>query len=249
MKKCLLVLLFLFPLEAGALDARPLAYSLLIPGLGEWSMGYKARAATHWAFEAGCWSGTVYWRNRGFDKRHDYEAYADDYWHTARWASAFLDQQPDWIDWMEASEWSEFAWDQTCEVAVTFDEEHPGYLESHFAPFGEDPQHYYENLGKYDWYRWGWDDYDCSDDHKDPVPGSHRWVYGNMRNESDVYFDRAHNFLIAMLIGRVVSVVDTYVILVCRDRGQSPEAIRDGWRLQSTMGPGGGLRLGLARSW
>ena len=249
MRRALVLLLLLAPLQAAALDARPLAYSLLLPGLGEWSMGYKGRALGHWALEAGCWTGTVYWRNRGFDKRHEYEDYADEHWHTARWASAWLEEQPDWLDWIDASEWDAMAWDQTCDVALDLDEGHPGYLQSHYAPWAEDPQHYYENLGKYDWYRWGWDDYDCSDDHKDPVPGSHRWTYGKMRNESDLYFDRAHGFLTVLLLGRVVSLVDTYIILVREERGQSPEQIRDGWRLQSGMGQRGEIRMGLARSW
>ncbi|MBC8366395.1 hypothetical protein H8E52_03200 [bacterium] len=249
MKRLLtLLLLLLVALPIAAIDVKPLAYSLLMPGMGEYSLGYKTRAYAHWAVEAGGWYGVVHYRNVGFDRRYEYEAYADVHWSEGRWRSAWSE---DWLD-------HEDAWDELCASAVAFDESHityddnenpVHYLDTHFAPYDEDPQHYYENLGKYDWYRWGWDDYDCADDHLNPRPGDHRYIYGKMRNSSDDAFNTAHNILTAMLLARVVSLVDTYIILVRLDHGSSDQAIRDGWRMSYQIEDRGGFRLGMTRNW
>jgi len=242
----LCALLLLAP-PAAALDAKPLIYSLLLPGLGEWSLGYKGRAVGFWAVEAGCWAGNFYYRDRGFDLRHEYEAYADAHWHTARWASAFSEEQPGWLAWMPAAEYDANAWAATCPVAVDFDTTHAGYLQSHFAPYHEDPQHYYENLGKYDWYRWGWDDYDCAADDT-----AHRWVYVGIRNDSEKAFDTARLFANALVVSRVVSLVDTYLLLRRLERaGGDAAPLETAWRLDfAPTGRGaGGFRIALTRSW
>ncbi|MBM4116791.1 hypothetical protein FJ251_03480 [bacterium] len=234
---------------AAALETRPLLYSLLLPGLGEWSLGHRGRALTQFAVEAGCWAGNFYYRDRGFDLRHEYEAYAEAHWEEARWASAWnVAGQPDWMDWVSADEWAAFAWPDTLPSAMAFLRDgHEGYLESHFAPYQEDPQHYYENLGKYDWYRWGWDDYDTGRD-----DSAHRYVYLGMRRESNRAFDRAEAFIFAMVAARVVSLADTYILLRRLERAGDDQAAREeGWRLQ--FGPAGarpaGFRLVLTRSW
>ncbi len=228
------------------MDAKPLLYSLLVPGLGEWSLGYKGRALAHWTVEAGCWAGNFYYRDKGFAGRKDYEAYADSHWHTARWASAWNETIPDWLDWIPQSEWDEYGWDAVMPTAVEFDETHEGYLASHFAPYHEDPQHYYENLGKYDWYRWGWDDYSSGTDRSE-----HRYVYLRMRNDSDDDFNRAHNFVIAMVLARVVSLADTYLLLHRLESGVTEKEIRTSWRLDFAPKNAdlSGFRIGLRRSW
>ena len=217
MKRLLAILLLLsFALPLSAMDVKPLAYSLLMPGMGEYSLGYKTRAYAHWAVEAGGWYGVVHYRNVGFDRRYEYEAYADVHWSEGRWRSAWSE---DWLD-------HEDAWDELCASAVAFDESHitsdddgneVHYLDTHFAPYAEDPQHYYENLGNYD--------------------------------SSDDAFDTAHNILTAMLLARVVSLVDTYIILVRLDHGSSDQAIRDGWRMSYQIEDRGGFRLGMTRNW
>jgi len=251
----LLCLLLAAASQASALDAKPLAYSLLLPGMGEYSLGYKSRAYAHWLVEAGGWAGVVHYRNQGFEKRHQYEDYADAHWSEVRWRSAWdLDWDEHCVDCDDPGN----AWADTCTSAMQFDRTHISidgqgneihYLDTHFAPYSEDPQHYYENLGKYDWYRWGWDDYDCGDDHANPRPGDHRYIYGKMRNASDDDFNRAHNILTALLLARVVSLVDTYIILVRQDRGQSEAEIREGWRMDYSIEARGGFRLGMTRNW
>ena len=228
----LLALLMMVPGSAAALDTKPLLYSLLLPGLGEWSLGYKGRAVAHFAVEAGCWTGNYLYRQKGFELRDDYEAYADKHWHPATWASAFSEGQPEWMDWLDAAEWEEYAWDELQPTAVDFDTLHTSpngdqYLVSHYAPHHEDPQHYYENLGKYDWYRWGWDDYSSDTDRSD-----HRYVYLDMRNDSNAAFDTAHNLISLMVVARVVSLVDTFILIRKLDGGASRAEIDNAWRLE-----------------
>jgi len=255
MRRVLAFALLLLPAFASALDVRPMAYSLLIPGLGEYSMGFKTRAYAHWAIEAGGWYGVVHNRDLGFEKRHAYEDYANAHWSEIRWRSSW---DADWSEHCVDCDDPESAWDELCDSAVAFDQSHLSedeqgnvvhYLNSHFAPFSENAQHYYENMGKYDWYRWGWDDYDCADDHSYPRPGDHRYIYGKMRNSSDDSFNLAHNILSTLILARVASLVDTYIILARREHGSSDRAIRDGWRVGVTNMGRGGFRLGLTRNW
>lgn len=250
MKRRALALLLALVLAspAAAIEARPLLYSLLLPGLGEWSLGYRGRATLQFAVEAGCWAGNFYYRDQGFQKRHEYEAYAEAHWEEARWASAWTEEQPDWLYWVTAEEWEALGWaDGTKPTAVEFDATHAGYLESHFAPYHEDPQHYYENLGKYDWYRWGWDDYGTDSD-----DSAHRYVYLALRKDSNAAFDHAKAFIFALVAARVVSLVDTYILLRrLDDAGGDQAALAEGWHLQ--LGPElarpAGFRLALTRSW
>ena len=72
----LLPLMAGLPGQAAAMETRPLLYSLLLPGLGEWSLGYRGRAVTQFAIEAGSWAGNFYYRDKGFDLRHEYEVAA-----------------------------------------------------------------------------------------------------------------------------------------------------------------------------
>ena len=77
--------LLIFAAPAGALELKPLLYSLIFPGAGEWSLGYKKRALAQFAVEAGCWSANVYYREQAYDKRHAYETYADAHWTEHDW--------------------------------------------------------------------------------------------------------------------------------------------------------------------
>ena len=245
----LLVALLALAPSAAALEGRPLLYSLLLPGLGEWSLGYRGRAVGQFAVEAGCWAGNFYYRDQGFKLRHDYEAYAEEHWEEARWASAWNpDGQPEWMDWVSTDQWAALAWPDTLATAMEFlRDDHEGYMESHFAPYQEDPQHYYENLGKYDWYRWGWDDYDDGSD--DSV---RRYIYTGMRKDSNAAFDRAEAFIFALVAARVVSLADTYILLRRAERAGGDRAgLDEAWRLDFSPrdARGTGWRLALTRSW
>ncbi len=240
------------PAPAPAIETKPLLYSLLLPGLGEWSLGYRGRAVGHFAIEAGCWAGNFYYRDQGFKRRHDYEAYAEAHWEEARWASAWnprAEGVPDWLYWVSDEVWnSDVTYPDTLASAMEFlRDDHEGYMESHFAPYHEDPQHYYENLGKYDWYRWGWDDYD--EGSGDSV---RRYVYTGMRKDSNAAFDRAETFIFALVAARVVSLADTYILLRRLERaGGDRAALADAWHLELSPRDlrAAGWRLALTRSW
>jgi hypothetical protein len=224
--------LLMFAAPAGALELKPLLYSLIFPGAGEWSLGYKKRALAQFAVEAGCWSANVYYREQAYDKRHAYEAYADAHWTEHDWRLPWDDTQdyydPNHVD---------------APIAESYDLD---FLRSHYAPYSEDPQHYYENLGKYDWYRWGWDDFSAAVDHS-----FNRYTYLNMRNASDDDFNVAENFIKILVVARVISLADTYIILRKRELGMSEREIERGWRLAfAPSDPAfSGFRLGLTRSW
>ncbi len=101
--------------------------------------------------EAAAWTGYFVKHDDGMEMRTQYEAFADAHWDYDKW----IDDHPcptvpptgatleDVEDCGEASSGSG-AW--------------PGYIP--WVSKEEDKQHYYENIGKYDWYISGWQDWD-----------------------------------------------------------------------------------------
>ncbi|MCP4548958.1 MAG: hypothetical protein GY835_21090 [bacterium] len=233
--------------SCGAMELKPLLYSALIPGLGEWSLGYKKRAVGHWVVEAGCWAGNFYYREQGFDARHRYEAFAREHWDSMHWASSWSDEMPVWLEeWFTEQDWNDAVkYAEPFQIAMEFEADHPGYLESHYAAFQDDSQHYYENIGKYNWYRWGWDDYDVDADYS-----VNRYRYTDLRNESNDNFNRAHKFITLMIVARVVSLADTFILLHRLESNPDLDASGD-WHLdfEPTNIVDGGFRVALTRSW
>lgn len=177
----------------------PLLYSALLPGLGEVTMGYEKRGIVLMAMEAAAWTGYFVKHSDGIDERHAYEAFADDHWNMDKWISDFPNinatSLQDIEDYGKASSGSG-VW--------------PGYIP--FVPKSEDKQHYYENLGKYDWYISGWEDWDPAG-----VPYARdtdlRTEYRAMRAKSNNSLDAANEFLWVSVAARAFSLVETAILI------------------------------------
>jgi hypothetical protein len=91
----------------------------------------------------------------------------------------------------------------------------PGY--SPWVSKEEDKQHYYENIGKYDWYVSGWDDYVPGTTPDDLAPGQvlseRREEYRDMRHKSNNQLDTATRFVYLSIAARVVSLVQTTILV------------------------------------
>ncbi|MDH4036783.1 MAG: hypothetical protein OEX18_05010 [Candidatus Krumholzibacteria bacterium] len=200
----------------------PVLYSLLIPGTGEISMGYYGRGIALVAAEILAWTGYAVYHSDGMDQRDAYESFADTYWNMDKWIDDHpcnVEQYGDGTRTLENLE--------LCGQGGSGSGAWPGYVP--YVSRDEDKQHYYENLGKYDWYISGWSDWDPS---ADPYleDTALRDQYRAMRGESNDSLDKANEFIWISVVARAFSLAETAIIVHNRRGAQ------DG-------GEGGGMAL------
>jgi hypothetical protein len=195
----------------------PVLYSALMPGVGELTMGYTFRGIALMAIEVAAWTGYFVYHDDGLEKRDEYEAFADLYWTERK----FIDDHP--LVYPLQDQTLEYLEEQGKAVSGSGGEWWTGYVP--YVSKEEDKQHYYENLGKYDWYVSGWSDYDPTID--PPLAESAlREEYRAMRNDSNEALDDANSFVWVSLAARVFSLAETAIIVHNR-RAQGAQASRD----------------------
>jgi hypothetical protein len=192
----------------GAQSWWPLLYSALVPGLGELSMGYEKRGIALMAAEVVAWTGYFVNHADGMDERDAYEAFADAHWEYNKWLYDHPCTPSD--STLESVE--------ECGRASSGSGDWPGYIP--WVSKEEDKQHYYENIGKYDWYISGWTDWD-----ETAFPYSRqtdlRTQYREMRQKSNDSLDAANSFVWVSVAARAFSLAET-AILIHNRRGEAP---------------------------
>jgi hypothetical protein len=198
----------------------PVALSALVPGAGEIATGHWLRGVPLVAADVATWIGYGHFRAEGRDWRDRYEAFADRFWDYGRWQRVLREHydgdpasEPAFYDPDDASDHCVCAW----------------------ISLQEDRQHYYENIGKYDYYWGGWQDW--SSDRRDSE--GLRRAYADMRIESNDNFDRSTNLIVVAMATRLLSAVQT-VFLV---RGDLQRETRLGLRPLKMSGRGAGIEL------
>ncbi|MDH3196861.1 MAG: hypothetical protein OEO21_01340 [Candidatus Krumholzibacteria bacterium] len=208
-----------FALQEGAAEPQqqswwPVLYSAVVPGAGELSMGDYKAGIPALALEIVAWAGYFTKHDQGLETRSEYEAFADANWLQSKWIDDHLFVYPNpgittpaEMDSIGAIVGPSGAW--------------PGYIP--WVSREEDKQHYYENIGKYDWYISGWTDYD-------PVAAPHetalRDQYRAMRIESNDQLDDANKFIYLSIGVRVWSLLYT-TLKVKRARDATETAVLD----------------------
>jgi hypothetical protein len=202
---------------AGTQSYWPLLYSALVPGLGELTMGYEKRGILLMAMEAAAWAGYYVNHNDGLDEREAYESFADQHWDFDKW----IDDHPapcvnpgDGLEQVE-----------DCGQSTSGSGQWPGYIP--YASKEDDKQHYYENIGKYDWYISGWSDWDEAS-----VPYTEdtdlRTQYRSMRQQSNDSLDNANAFVWVSVAARAFSLAETAIIIHQRRADESAGGAGDG---------------------
>lgn len=191
----------------------PVLYSLLIPGTGEIAMGYPKRGVALIALEATAWIGYFHYHDEGLDGRAEFEAFADAHWDYDRW---IIDHPA-----VEALPVQERTFDTLDAIGQsTWGTNWPGYHS--YASKEEAELNYYENIGKYDWFISGWEDWD-------PVGKPHntslRTEYRAMRKQSNDDLDTAEQFVFLSIATRVFSLIET--VYLARKRSDSTEGSND----------------------
>jgi hypothetical protein len=165
--------------------------SLIVPGLGELYYGAEKRGIAFMAAEAGMWVTYASWNNRGSSIERDFRSFADLHWSEARYQN----------------------WDRNTPESF--------YMRTERLPSKQmDIQQYYELIGKYDQFVFGWDDGKDAQGrpvgtdysiHPRNVTSANRLSYEVERNRSNRYFKRSSRILGLVVVNHLVSAIDASV--------------------------------------
>jgi hypothetical protein len=194
----------------GRSPAIPMLMSLLVPGAGEVYLGYK-RGFLQIALDAASWYGAIHYNDEGDRKADEYYAYADLHWSEGKLDAAY---DSDDLDRPDANfQYSYMVGDGTDYFDVD------GYTDLPlWVSVEADRREYYENLGKWDQFVFGWDDYTDPRDFMDtedidignlddPRTSANRETYRQMRKDSNDAYAKKDQFVYLSIAFRVFSVL------------------------------------------
>ncbi len=164
---------------------RAFIYSLLLPGAGQLYNGSALKALAFFGVEALSWAGHLSWDSNGDDKTILFENFANTHW-----------SQDSYEDYLELN------WD-------TRDDDDISSFTHHLPD--TKTQQYYEMIGKYNQFVFGWDDVDPP---LSSSPGSEayhtaysarRFIYEDMKADAEKEYDRGRAMLYVIMINHVIS--------------------------------------------
>jgi hypothetical protein len=182
--------------------------SAVIPGSGEFYVGDYIKAALFFAVDAALISTAIIYNNKGDTKEAEFKAFADEHWSVVKYAD-YLIEHKDAIDvpddaeipinrdsnlppWEQIEDWSALNYAETP-------------FSHHLPPHGD--QQYYEEIGKYNQYSSGWDEFNpLVDDFRD-VPQIMK-DYAKMRGDANSAYNTASKLVIGVYINHLLSVID-----------------------------------------
>ncbi len=177
--------------------------SAILPGTGEMILSTRSgdfgsyiRGPIFFTLDVLFWTGYANNRSEGKHIKDQYMHFADEHWTEAR----FLAQHPCCADVGGCDTWQDY--NELGASGRCSAETQNFFL---YIPRELDVEEYYENLGKYDAFAYGWDDWTGQAD----FWTRNRTYYWNLRSESDKYLLRSDQFMMLLIINRVVSVIDT----------------------------------------
>jgi hypothetical protein len=221
--------------DGGPSPAVPMLMSAVLPGLGEAYRGHK-RGYVLMALDIAAWIGGFHYKNEGEQLRDDYIAFADEHWSEQKLEAAYNNPPPggyDDADLQYVELWGRnyFPVQDYRDLDLWVSRE-------------DDFREYYENLGKWDQFVFGWDDFVRADDPRldDPYgPGyvdyeiddlrqswtsSNRDTYRQMRTDSNSAFEKQDRFLYVNIFLRVFSVLEVAYLEGLMGGGGSDNELR-----------------------
>jgi hypothetical protein len=162
--------------------------SLLLPGAGEFYAGSKIKAGVFLGLEALFWTGYLSYHGKATDKEDEYLRFADLNWSEKAYKESMLTIYGVDID--------------TIPTGLKLVSDYDSVVIVEHLPDSK-TQQYYEMIGKYNQFRYGWDDYD-----PDNFITPHRNLYLNMRDDSNKLFDKARYSLVAIIGNHILSGFD-----------------------------------------
>ena len=193
---------------------RGFVYSLILPGAGEFYADSKIKAGIFLGLEALFWTGYFTYHSKGVDKRNEYKAYANANWSDSDYWNRMLEIYGDTIFKAKAGD-KLLSINPNIDDSVVITHELPSsYATKDSAGTlviimtGSRSQQYYEMIGKYDQFRYGWGDYDIE---AMIANTAYRSTYLDIRNESNRFLDRSKLAIMASLANRVLSAFDAAI--------------------------------------
>jgi hypothetical protein len=176
---------------------RAFLYSLIVPGVGEFYSGSKIKAGLFFGLDVTLWALYFNYRGKGKDKETEYKGFADQFWSKDDYKRFLYDslynKHPDQnIPYEMVSDTFPY-WDKN---------EHKWTYLTHHLP-DRKTQQYYEMVGKYEQFRWGWEDY--SDDTK---TSEKRGFYLDLRHSSNNWLNKAKYSAMVSLANHMLSAFD-----------------------------------------
>lgn len=193
--------------------------SAVIPGAGELYTGKWGRAIGFIGMEALFWGMHFSKKAQGEDIEDEYEKYADEHWDIDEWAMTYS-------DWntgtgspsshglhviVKTNVNGEYVWEDEniFEIKTGTD-----FQELRDSLFSQDViiepiknRDYYENIGKYDQFSYGWDDFET-----DSTVSDNRDHYLTRREDSNNALKMASQFGTAVIINHVVSAIHAQIM-------------------------------------
>jgi hypothetical protein len=183
---------------------RGFLYSLLLPGAGEFYAGSKLKAALFFGMEAAFWTGYFSYHKKGKDKEDEFIDYANAHWDVYAYSESLLTHYAgfgkDSVTNIVIDTPGIFYASPTDSIVIS----HSMYLE--LGPNLDKDQQYYETIGKYDQFRFGWDDYDGVN-----FLTLHREFYLDLRYDSNSLLDKANRFVMISLANHLLSAFDAAI--------------------------------------
>jgi hypothetical protein len=203
------------PRRGGGSAAVPMLMSLVLPGSGEVYRGHK-RGYLQIALDIAAWYGAIHHDGKGEDKKAEYFTFADDHWSEEKLEAAYDASYQDRPDanfdyfYMSGDGLDYF---NTAETPLDDYTDLPLWVS-----VIDDRREYYENLGKWDQFVFGWDDYTDprtflgTDDInirnlQDPRTSANREAYRDLRQSSNDHFSKRDRYIYASVAFRLFSVL------------------------------------------
>jgi hypothetical protein len=186
---------------------RAFAQSFLIPGWGQWYNGSRIKPFVFLGLEAAGWVGVSQFHSSGQKKQNQYQKFADDPvkgWDYQEYLRALQEVYGVASDTMRYinPDWH-------CPGEDCLDSTNKYKVFSHHISFDADGkpvknQTYYENVGKYDQFSYGWRDFEDSITLKTP----NRDSYLDQRANANREFNRATTVLMLTLGNHLLSAFE-----------------------------------------
>jgi|GEM_PF-683314 len=207
--------------------------SMVLPGAGELYGGSKLKAAVFLGAEALFWVSYFHYQGKGDDKKKESRIYADANWNANDYRDYLIQQyfddegftytyNGDTLDWMLLTTTPTLYDQLRADTSVIYNLEEtlstvardPGELGFTHHSVGVSRSQYYENIGKYDQFTYGW-----GGDTLDLLTPL-RKAYLTMRHDFNNFYDKAKWSAIASLGNHMLSAIDAALTVRSYNRKQ-----------------------------
>jgi TM2 domain-containing membrane protein YozV len=182
--------------------------SALIPGSGQLYLGDYLKAGIFFAVDVALIATAISYNNKGDNKEAEFKAFADEHWSVVKYADYLIQHKeelgiPDDAEIPINRDGNLPPWEQIQDWSALNYAETP--FSHHLPPHGD--QQYYEQIGKYNQYSSGWDEFNPDIDGFRDVPQIMK-DYAKMRGDANSAYNTASKLVIGVYINHLLSAIE-----------------------------------------